>query len=63
MVGFPIDVHEQECLALLQKIEAYRFAKKEKEGPRRISVSGKKGSRELRRLVSTVNYDSRQPVC
>ena len=63
MVGFPIDVHEQECLALLQKIEAYRFAKKEKEGPRRISVSGKKGSRELRRLVSTVNYDGRQPVC
>jgi hypothetical protein len=63
LVGFPIDVHEHECLALLQKIEAYRFAKKEKEGPRRISVSGKKGSRELRRLVSTVNYDGRQPVC
>ncbi|GMY29468.1 hypothetical protein FCV25MIE_24710, partial [Fagus crenata] len=63
LVGFPIDCHEQECLALLQKIEAYRFAKKEKEGARRRNVSGKKGSRELRRLVSSVNYDGRQPVC
>jgi hypothetical protein len=63
LVGFPIDIHEQECLALLQKIEAYRFAKKAKEGPRRQSASGKKGSRELRRLVSSVNYDGRQPVC
>ena len=62
-VGFPIDGYEQECLALLQKIETYRFTKKEKEGPRRQSVSGKKGSRELRRLVSFVNYDGRHPVC
>ncbi len=62
LVGFPIDSHEQECLALLQKIEAYRFAMKA-EGPRRQSASGKKGSRELRKLVSSVNYDGCQPVC
>lgn len=62
-MGFPIDSPEQECLALLQKIEADRFVRKAKEGPRRQTASGKKGSRELRRLVSSVNYDGRQPVC
>ncbi len=61
-MGFPIESHEQECLALLQRIEAYRFAMKE-EDPRRQSASGKKGSRELCRLVSSVNYDGCQPVC
>uniref|UniRef100_A0A2N9GQ21 Reverse transcriptase domain-containing protein n=1 Tax=Fagus sylvatica TaxID=28930 RepID=A0A2N9GQ21_FAGSY len=29
LVGFPIESHEQECLALLQRIEADRFARKE----------------------------------
>lgn len=61
-MGFPIESHEQECLVLLQRIEAYRFDMKE-EGPCRQSASGKKGSRELRRLVSSVNYDGCQPVC
>uniref|UniRef100_A0A2N9EUT4 Uncharacterized protein n=1 Tax=Fagus sylvatica TaxID=28930 RepID=A0A2N9EUT4_FAGSY len=60
LVGFPIDIHEQECLALLQKIEAYCFAKKAKEGPRRQSTSGKKGSRELRRGLN--NPQKRESV-
>ncbi len=29
--SFPIETHEQECLSLLQRIEASRFANKEKE--------------------------------
>ena len=63
LVGFPIESHEQECLALLQRIEADRFLHKEKGGARRQPPSGTKGARELRRLVSTVNYDGRHPVC
>uniref|UniRef100_A0A2N9I4J4 Reverse transcriptase domain-containing protein n=1 Tax=Fagus sylvatica TaxID=28930 RepID=A0A2N9I4J4_FAGSY len=50
LVGFPIESHEQECLALLQRIEAYRFATKAKGKSRRPSASGSKGSRELRSL-------------
>lgn len=53
LVGFLIESHEQECLALLQCIEANRFVNKEKGGPRRQPTSGTKGSRELRRLVSS----------
>ena len=63
LVGFPIETHEQECLALLQRIEADRFANKDKGGSRQPSVSAKKVSQELRRLVSSVNYDGRHPVC
>lgn len=63
LVGFPIESHEQERLSLLQRIEADRFVYKEKVGSRRPTASVKKGTRELRRLVSSVNYDGRQPVC
>jgi hypothetical protein len=59
LVGFPIESHEQKSLALLQRIEASRFANKDKVGSRRPSASAKKGSRELRRLISSVNYDGR----
>jgi hypothetical protein len=34
LVGFPIKSHEQECLALLQRIEAECFANKAKGGSR-----------------------------
>ncbi len=61
LVGFPIESHEQECLALLQRIEADRFVRKS------ASVShhqpGVKGTRELRSLISSMNYEGRQPVC
>ena len=63
LVGFPIESHEQECLALLQRIEADRFLHKEKGGACCQPPSGTKGARELRRLVSTINYDGRHPVC
>jgi hypothetical protein len=63
LVGFPIESHEQECLALLQRIEADRFARKVTSVPRRTPAPGLKGKRELRRLISTVNYEGRQSVC
>ena len=63
LVGFPIESHEQECLALLQRIEADRFARKVTSVPRRTLAPGLKGKHELRRLISTVNYEGRQSVC
>ena len=62
LVGFPFESHEQECLALLQRIEAERFTKKPASVPRRNQASGIKGKRELRRLTSTVNYNGCQPA-
>jgi hypothetical protein len=63
LVGFPIESHEQECLALLQRIEADRFARKAASVPRRNQAPGLKGKRELRSLTSTVNYAGRQSTC
>jgi hypothetical protein len=63
LVGFPIESHEQECLALLQRIEADRFARKVTSVPWRTPAPALKGKRELRRLISTVNYEDRQSVC
>ena len=59
-VGVSIKGHETECLALLRKIEASR----KPIGPSsRVRKTATKGSRELRNLVSSVNYDSKQVVC
>jgi hypothetical protein len=63
LVGFPIERYEKECLALLQRIEADRFANKTTSVPRRNKASGTKGKRELRSLMSSVNHEGRQPVC
>ncbi len=63
LVGFPIERYEQECLAPLQRIEADRFANKPTSVPRCKKASGSKGKCELRSLISSVNYEGRQPVC
>ncbi len=63
LVGFPIETHEQECLALLQRIEADRFVRKATSVPRRKQTPGLKGKRKLRRLISNVNYEGRQSAC
>jgi hypothetical protein len=63
LVGFPIDSHEQQCLALLQRIEANRF---QHRGPSKLKQkvgSARKGVRELRNLVSSINYDGRPTDC
>jgi hypothetical protein len=49
-------------LALLRRIEASRSRNKSALGPRKL-CSGIKGARELRNLVSTVNYEGRQREC
>lgn len=59
LVGFPIESHEQECLALLQHIEENCFAKKATVGTCRQPASGIKGTRELHSLISYVNYEGR----
>ena len=59
LVGFPIESHEQECLALLQHIEENCFAKKATVGTCRQPASGIKVTRELHSLISYVNYEGR----
>jgi hypothetical protein len=63
LVGFPLDSHEKQCLALLRRIEASRSRKKGELGSWTVVCSGKKGARELRNLVSSVNYEGRQRGC
>ena len=58
-----MDTHEQECLALLQRIEADRFKYKNSNTEKKSVGSVRKGTRELRNLVSTINYDGRPNGC
>jgi hypothetical protein len=52
-VGVSIRGHEAECLALLRKIETDRKPKKINTSVRKTA---RRGTRELRNLVSSVNY-------
>ena len=63
LVGFPMDTHEQQCLDLLQCIEADRFKYKSTTRMKQSVGSVRKGSRELCNLVSTINYDGRPEGC
>uniref|UniRef100_A0A2N9F7C8 Reverse transcriptase domain-containing protein n=1 Tax=Fagus sylvatica TaxID=28930 RepID=A0A2N9F7C8_FAGSY len=55
LMGFPLESHEQQCLALLRRIEAARFIKKGEVGSRKMVVSGTKGARELRNLETKLD--------
>jgi hypothetical protein len=59
-IGVSIKGHEVECLALLHKIEENRKPRVNSKGVRRTAS---KGSRELRNLASSVNYDGKQLIC
>jgi hypothetical protein len=64
LVGFLMEEHEQQCLDLLQRIEADRFKyKSSKQKKKQYGGSVRKGSRELRNLVSSINYDGRTDGC
>ena len=63
LVGFPLDTHEQQCMALLQSIEAERFKYKSSVKMKQPAVSVRKGTRELRNLASSINYDGRRIAC
>ncbi len=63
LVGFPIDTHEQECLELLRRIEETRVQMKGTVSSRKLISPVSKGKRELKNLVSSVNYDGKRRVC
>jgi hypothetical protein len=63
LVGFPLDSHEQQCMALLQSIEAERLKYKSSVKMKQSAVSVRKGARELRNLASSINYDGRRIGC
>ncbi len=63
LVGFPTGSHKQQCLDLLQRIEAERFKHKSSNRMKQSAGSVRKGSRELHNLVSTINYDGHPNDC
>jgi hypothetical protein len=63
LVGFPMETYKQECLDLLHRIKAERFKYKSTIRRKQTVGSVRKGFRELRNLVSTINYDGRPNDC
>ena len=63
LVGLPLNRHEKLCIALLQRIEKETTdakAMNKKDTPtRKVVIFKDKGKRELRNLLSSVNYDGR----
>ena len=62
MVGLSLGRHEKMCIMLLQRLEMEIEAANlmhRKDAAHRKVVSKDKGKRELRNLISSVNYDGR----
>ena len=63
LVGLPLNCHEKLCIALLQSIEketeAVKAMNKKVTPSRKVVIFKDKGKRELRNLLSSVNYDGR----
>ena len=57
MVGFPIVKHEVQCLALFRLLEQECLKVIDDGVPKQPTNSGSRGLRELKRLISNVNYD------
>ena len=61
LIGLSMSRHEKICIALLQRLEyvmkAANVSHKEVSGKRKVVKSKNKGRRELRNLVSLMNYD------
>ena len=57
MVGFPIVKHKAQCVALFHLLEQECLEVVNDGCNRRPVKVGQKGLRELRGLISTVNYD------
>ena len=56
-MGFPVDSCEKECIAFFQNLEKVWEKQATADSFRRTASSTKKGTRELRNLVSSVKYD------
>ncbi len=63
LVGFMMEEHEQQCLALLQRIEVDRFKNISSKKKKQYGGSVQKSARELHNLVSSINYDGRTDSC
>ena len=62
LVGLPVGRHEKMCIKLLQRLERVIEAANllhKKDAAHRKAVSKDKGKRELRNLISSINYDGR----
>ena len=63
LVGLPLNHHEKLCIALLQRIEKEtedaKAMNKKATPTRKVVIFKDKGKRELRNLLSSVNYDGR----
>ena len=57
MVGFPIVKHEVQCLALFCLLEQECLKVIDDGVPKQPTNSGSRGLRELKGLISNVNYD------
>ena len=57
MVGFPIVKHEAQCLALFPLLEQECLKVIDVGVPKCPANSGSRGLRELKGLISNVNYD------
>ena len=62
MMGLSLGPHEKRCIMLLQRLETEIEVAKlvhRKDVAHQKAVSKDKGKRELRNLISSVNYDGR----
>ena len=57
MVGFPIVKHETQCLALFCLVGQECLKVIDDRVPKQLANSGSRGLRELKGLISYVNYD------
>ena len=57
MVGFPIVKHEAQCLALFRLLEQEFLKVIDIRVPKQPTNSGSRGFRELKGLISNVNYE------
>jgi hypothetical protein len=60
LVGMALLGFESECISLLRHIDAERKRLRPTTGPRCPTGSVNKGKRELRNLISSVNYEGRK---
>ena len=63
VIGLSINRHEKLCIAYLQRLEremgVINQHRKKATANQKVASSTSKGKRELRNLISTVNYDGR----
>ena len=63
LVGLSMSRHEKLCIALLQRLEtemeAANVLHRKVTSSKKVAMSKNKGCRELRNLISSVNYDGR----